>query len=152
MTGWRTVTRPPPDPPDRVARQRWSTASDLLRLVHAQPGITRTEACQRLGLASGGAAELIERLRRARLIGQRRAERDGPGRPTSVLTAHPAGPLALVVELTMAGWRVWRGDLAGAVAEVAAGSYGGRSPAGFLPDLAHGVAAAARPYGGRVRT
>jgi predicted NBD/HSP70 family sugar kinase len=42
--------------------------------------------------------------------------------------------------------------LAGAVAEVAAGAYAGRDPAGFLPDLAHAVAAAARPYGGRVRT
>jgi predicted NBD/HSP70 family sugar kinase len=124
----------------------------LLRLVHAQPGITRTEACERLGLASGAAAELIERLRRAHLIGERRAKRDAPGRPTTVLTAHPDGPLALVIELSMAGWRIWCGDLDGSVSEVAASSYGNQDPAGFLPGIAKAAATAARGYGNRVRT
>ncbi|CAL9369355.1 D-allose kinase [Nocardiopsis dassonvillei] len=135
----------------RAARLRWSTASELLRLVHTEPGITRTEACGRLALASGAAAELVERLRGARLLAEHRAGRGGRGRPTTVLGAHPRGPLAAVVDLRAAGWRVLLGDLGGAVTEVAAGSYGDRDPSGFLPEVAGAVASAVRGEPGRVR-
>ncbi|MEU0489219.1 ROK family protein [Nocardiopsis sp. NPDC006139] len=134
----------------RSARLRWSTASELLRLVYAEPGITRTAACERLALASGAAAELIERLRAARLLAEHRAGRGGPGRPTTVLGAHPRGPLAAVVDLRAAGWRVLLGDLAGTVTEAAAGTYGDREPADFLPEVAGAVGAAARREHGRV--
>ncbi|WP_306371288.1 ROK family protein [Nocardiopsis sp. CC223A] len=134
----------------RSARLRWSTASELLRLVYAEPGITRTAACERLALASGAATELIERLRGARLLAEHRADRGGPGRPTTVLGPHPRGPLAAVVDLSAAGWRVLLGDLAGALTEAAAGSYGDREPAGFLPEVAGAVGAAVRREPGRV--
>lgn len=132
-------------------RQRWSTASELLRLLHAEPGVTRTEACDCLSLASGAAAELIERLRGARLLAERRAARSGPGRPTTVLGAHPEGPLVVVVDLRTAGWQVVLGDLVGNVTEVAAGSYEDQDPAQFLPRIAHHVAHAVRRGSGRVR-
>lgn len=123
----------------------------MLRLVHAEPGITRTGACDRLGLASGAATELIERLRSAHLLTEQRAERGGPGRPTTVLGAHPQGPLAVIVDLRSPEWRVARCDLAGDMTEVATGSYGTEEPAGFLPKIAGAVAAAARRNPGRVR-
>lgn len=138
-------------PVPRAVRLRWSTASDLLRLVHAEPGITRTEACDRLALASGAAAELIERLRGARLLAEHRAERAGPGRPTTVLGAHPRGPLAVVVDLRTSGWRVLLGDLVGHTTEEAVGCYGDRDPAGFLPQVADTVARVTRRSAGRAR-
>ena len=139
----------PPMP--RSVRLRWSTASDVLRLVHTEPGITRTQVCERLGLASGAAAELIERLRSARLVAEHRAKGTGPGRPTSVLGAHPQGPLVVVVDLQASGWRVMLGDLAGSMTEETQGSYGSRGPADFLPQIADTVAATTRRGSGRVR-
>lgn len=135
----------------RAVRLRWSTAAELLRLVHAEPGITRTAACDRLSLASGAAAELIERLRAAHLLAERRAERSGPGRPTTVLGAHPKGPLVVVVDLRTAGWSVLVGDLAGRTRQEAAGGYEGEVPAAFLPRVARHVEAAVRGSAGRVR-
>ncbi len=138
-------------PSPRSVRQRWSTASELLRLLHAEPGVTRTDACDRLRLASGAAAELIERLRRARLLAERRAERSSPGRPTTVLDAHPEGPLVVVVDLRSAGWRVLLGDLVGHATQEDGGSYEGQEPAEFLPRIADHVARVVRRSSGRVR-
>lgn len=138
-------------PSPRSVHRRWSTAAELLRLVHANPGVTRTEACERLSLASGAAAELIDRLRRSHLVAERRAERSGPGRPTTVLGAHPKGPLVAVVDLRTAGWQVVVGDLVGRTAEVASGSYEGEGPAEFLPRIARHVTRAVRHGSGRVR-
>ena len=139
----------PPIP--RSVRLRWSTASDVLRLVHTEPGITRTQVCERLGLASGAAAELIERLRSAHLLAEHRAKERrtraahiGPGRP-------PSGPSGVIVDLQASGWRVMLGDLAGRMTEVAPGSYGSRGPADFLPQIADTVAATTRRGSGRVR-
>lgn len=138
-------------PMPRAVRLRWSTASELLHLVRAEPGITRRQACDRLALASGAAAELIERLRGARLLAEHRAQRDRPGRPTTVLGAHPRGPLAIIVDLRASGWRVVVGDLGGETNEAGAGSYGGKGPSEFLPEIAEVVAATARSCPGRVR-
>ena len=138
-------------PTSRAVRLRWSTASDVLRLVHAEPGITRTQLCDRLALASGAAAELIERLRSAHLLAEHRAESAGRGRPTTVLVAHPEGPLAVIVDLRASGWRVMLGDLNGRMTEVTSGSYGSQGPADFLPQIADTLAAATRRNSGRVR-
>ena len=138
-------------PSARVVRRQWSTASELLRLVHIEPGLTRTQACERLSLASGAAAELIERLRRAQLVAERRAEHSGPGRPTTVLDAHPAGPLVVVVDMRTAGWQVVVGDLVGHTSEAATGTYQDEEPAAFLPRIAGHVTRAVRDGDGRVR-
>jgi predicted NBD/HSP70 family sugar kinase len=138
-------------PTSRSARLRWSTASDLLRLVHAEPEITRTAARDRLGLAAGAAAELVERLRNARLLAEHRAKSAGPGRPTTVLGAHPQGPLAVIVDLQTAVWRVMLGDLAGQLMEVAEGPYSTQGPAAYLPRIGETVTNTARRSSGRVR-
>lgn len=147
------VSHPPVSHPpvSRSARLRWSTGSELLRLVHARPGITRTEASDRLSLTSGAATELIERLRDARLLGERPAPRSTPGRPTTSLHAHPLGPLVIVVDLRTAGWRVLLGDLAGETFEVERGSYGNEQPAQFLSRIARSVTRAAEQSRGRAR-
>ncbi|MDR1151698.1 MAG: ROK family protein [Bifidobacteriaceae bacterium] len=140
-----------PSPTPRSARLRWSTASELLRLVHAEPGIARTAAAERLHLASGAATELIERLRTASLLSVRPAGRAGPGRPTTVLGAHPDGPLTAVVDLRSAGWTLALGDLVGETVQVAAEDYSGGSPERSLEHIADAVAHAVRRAHGRVR-
>ncbi|MFB9620714.1 ROK family transcriptional regulator [Brooklawnia cerclae] len=127
-------------PSPRAARQRWSTASELLRLVHAEPGITRTQASDRLRLSSGASTELIERLRDARLLSEERAEASGRGRPTTLLAANPQGPLVVVVDLNTPRWRVLIADLTGNQKVVGAGDYGDREPAAFLSEIADIVA------------
>lgn len=138
-------------PAPRTVRQRWSTASELLRLVHTEPGITRTEAAERLSLSSGAITDVIERLRGAELLSERRAAPTGRGRPTRLLGAHPRGPLVIVVELAAARWRVLLGDLAGEISPAEAGSYDALDPQDFLPQIARAVARAAADTRGRAR-
>jgi|GEM_PF-337944 len=133
----------------RAERMRWSTASELLRLVNAEPGITRAAAAERLALSSGAATELIDRLRAARLVSEERAQRRGPGRPTTVLLPHPEGPLVVAVDLSVGGWRVVLGELGGDAIELAAGEYGARPSSGAgEPSEARRAAPAARPADG----
>ena len=89
-----------------AAQQRWFGAAQLIALVRAEPGITRAAAAQRLGIGSGGAADLVARLRRARLLDETPAPATGRGRPTTVLGAHPGGPLVLAAELRSGDWRL----------------------------------------------
>ncbi|MEV6932642.1 hypothetical protein AB0M46_50260, partial [Dactylosporangium sp. NPDC051485] len=85
----------------RAEALRVQGALALLRHAHAHPGVTRAEAAARLGLSSGSAAEIMGRLRAARLLGEAAApQTGGRGRPSTVLVAHPEGPLVAVVELT----------------------------------------------------
>jgi predicted NBD/HSP70 family sugar kinase len=135
----------------RAARARWSTATDLLRLVHSEPGITRREACDRLALGSGAAAELIERLRAARLLAEDRAQRAGPGRPTTVLGAHPQGPLIGIVQLRSTGWTISLGDLTGLAEPIAMADYGTQTPAQFVPRIAAELAHLRRRHADRLR-
>jgi predicted NBD/HSP70 family sugar kinase len=85
--------------------ERWRTAAGLLALVAREPGITRAAAARRLGLSSGSATEIAGRLRELALLGEEPAPARGRGRPTTVLTAHPEGPLVLGIELRHEDWR-----------------------------------------------
>lgn len=135
----------------RSARLRWATGSEMLRLVHAEPGITRAQAAERMSLSSGAATELVERLRGNHLLAEQPARRTGPGRPTTSLGASPQGPLVIVVDLGAEGWRIVLADLVGELIAVDRGSYGNQEPAEFLPGIATGVARAARRCAGRAR-
>ncbi|ROZ89135.1 ROK family protein [Gordonia sp. OPL2] len=85
---------------------RWLTAARLIEIVRAHPGVTRASAAQDLGIRSGAATELLARMRRVDLLDESPAPAQGRGRPTTVLHAHPAGPLVIAVELSLTGWRV----------------------------------------------
>ena len=100
-------------------------ATDLLAVVHARPGTTRAAAARTLGVGTGAATELVGRLVAAGLLGERPAPPSGArGRPTTVLDAHPAGPLVLAVELTHAAWRVDVVELGGRVVDREAATLG----------------------------
>ncbi|GAB96418.1 putative NagC family transcriptional regulator [Kineosphaera limosa NBRC 100340] len=123
----------------------------MLRLAHISPGITRTQACRQLGISSGTATELIDRLRTTRLLAEVPAPAQGRGRPTTVLAAHPQGPLAIAVELGSVRWRVHLADLAGAITQEGEGAVGDAAPGEVLARIAECVAAVERRHAGRVR-
>lgn len=84
-----------------------SRATEMLAAVHAHPGVTRAAAARAVHVGTGAATELVGRLSRAGLLSEVPAPPSGSrGRPTTVLTAHPDGPLVLAVEITHAAWRV----------------------------------------------
>ncbi|BBX68884.1 ROK family transcriptional regulator [Mycolicibacterium psychrotolerans] len=87
-------------------RLRWHSAAELLGVVRAEPGITRAAAAAHLGIGSGGASELIARMRAVRLLDEAPAPARGRGRPTTVLGGHDEGPLVLAAELRAADWRL----------------------------------------------
>lgn len=148
---------PPEDPPERPAKvgraeaARWSGALDLLKLVRAQPGITRAEAARALRVGSGTATEISARLRALDLIAERPAPPSGRGRPTSTLHAHPDGPLAAVVDLRYADWHVAVADLEGGLADTATGRHASKRPERVFADIRDAVGALAERHGGRVQ-
>jgi predicted NBD/HSP70 family sugar kinase len=150
----RTPSEDSPDRPAKVGRAeaaRWSGALDLLKLVRAQPGVTRAEAARALRVGSGTATEISARLRALDLIAERPAPPSGRGRPTSTLHAHPDGPLAAVVDLRHADWRVAVADLEGGLADTTTGRHASRRPERVFADIRAAVAALADRHGGRVR-
>jgi len=138
-------------PSSRSARLRWTTPSELLRLIHREPGITRRHAGERLGLSSGALTETVERLRTAGLLTERRAAVAGRGRPTTILGPHEHGPLVIVVELRARHWAVSLGDLAGDTTALAAGAYGTDAPEAVLAEIARQVGSAFSAAPDRVR-
>ena len=86
---------------------RTSAQATLLRAVHGQPGVTRAALAHELGMPSGFAAETVARLVAARLLSEEPAPPTGSrGRPTTLLRAHPDGPLAAVAVITQETWTV----------------------------------------------
>ena len=66
-------------------------------------------------MPSGFAAETVARLVSARLLSEQQAPPTGSrGRPTTVLRAHPGGPLAAVAAITQETWTVAVAELGGA--------------------------------------
>ena len=99
-------------------------ASELLRAVHANPGLTRADAARLIGIGTGATTELVARLSAAELLGERPATRSGGrGRPTTVLVPHPAGPLVAAVSITYEAWRVDVVELGGATVATAGGEH-----------------------------
>lgn len=90
----------------QAAHIRWLGAAQLIAVVRAEPGITRAVAAQRLGIGSGGATELMARMRIVGLLGESPAPVQGRGRPTTVLGPHDEGPLVLAVDLRSGDWRL----------------------------------------------
>jgi predicted NBD/HSP70 family sugar kinase len=90
-------------------------STELLRVVHHRPGVTRADAARLLGVGTGAATELVTKLSRAKLLVQAPAAPSGTrGRPTTVLLPHPDGPLVLAVAITHEGWRIDVVELGGA--------------------------------------
>jgi predicted NBD/HSP70 family sugar kinase len=101
-------------------------STELLRVAHEHPGITRADAARRLGVGTGAATEIVARLSQARLLAEVPAARSGVrGRPTTVLVPHPEGPLALAAAITHETWRIDLVELDGNVLATDDGRHDG---------------------------
>ena len=138
-------------PPARRRDLRWRGALDLLALVRRAPGITRAEGVRRARLSSGAATELAARLRELSLLHEVPAPVAGRGRPTTVLGAHPDGPVVAAVDLRHEDWRLALAGVDGRLELVAAARHRRRDPATVLAGVAEAIAAARRRLGARLR-
>ena len=133
------------------SRARWYGASQLMALVRAEPGITRATAAQRLGIGTGGATDLVSRLRAIRMLDEAPAPARGRGRPTTVLGPHPDGPLVLAGELRADDWRLAEAAIDGVPHVIAEGRNRRTGSAKVVSEIALTIAEAARHRAGRVR-
>src|SRR5438132_794894 len=139
--------------PERIRRRdaRWRTAAELLDLVRQEPGITRAAAAQRLRLSSGSATDIATRLRELALLAEQPAPISGRGRPTTLLKAHPRGPVALAVDLRYADWRTAVAGLDGIVETSPARRHDDADPGHVLSEIRTAIAAARRRFRHRLR-
>lgn len=114
-------------------------STELLRVAHAHPRVTRADAARLLGVGTGAATEIVARLAQAALIAEEPAARSGArGRPTTVLVPHPRGPLVLAAEITQEAWRVQVVELGGHVLATTGGEHDGAA----WPEVAASLTAA----------
>ncbi len=137
--------------PRQAAHVRWLSAAQLIAVVRSEPGITRAVAAQRLGIGSGGAAELLARMRQARLLDETPAPAQGRGRPTTVLGPHADGPLVLAADLRATDWRLALAGIDGIPHVVAQAGYAGERLDSVLAQLADAVGAVYRRKSKRLR-
>ncbi|MFI9561384.1 ROK family transcriptional regulator [Nonomuraea endophytica] len=136
---------------DRSERARWRSAADMLALVRREPGITRAEAAQRLDLSTGSATEITARLRELYLLDETPAPISGRGRPTTVLRAHPRGPMVVVVDLRQEDWRCAVATVDGEPRILESARHVTRDPGLVLDTLRQAIGRARRRFGDRVR-
>jgi len=137
--------------PRQAAQVRWLGAAQLIGVVRSEPGITRAAAAQRLGIGSGGATELVARLRQARLLDETPAPAQGRGRPTRVLGPHADGPLVLAADLRAADWRLALAGIDGSPQVVAQAGYADEELDPVLTQLAKAIGAIYRRKSKRLR-
>jgi predicted NBD/HSP70 family sugar kinase len=129
--------------------RHWRSAAAALELVRRRPQPTRRDLATELGLASGAASDLMGRLRAARLVAERPATAQGPGRPTTRLYAHPEGPVVLAVDLRHGDWRLAACGTDGELESLASAPHSGQDPDAVLARLRRVVAREAERLGGR---
>ena len=135
----------------QAAQVRWLGAAQLVGVVRSEPGITRAAAAQRLGIGSGGATELVARMRQARLLDETPARAQGRGRPTTVLGPHADGPLVLAADLRATDWRLALAGIDGVPDVVAQAGYAGEQLEPVLSQLADAIGAIYRRKSKRLR-
>lgn len=135
----------------RAEETRWHTASQVLAWLRLHPGATRAVLARDLALTSGQATEVIGRLRALRLLAEAPAPPRGRGRPTTVLGAHPGGPVVLAVDLRTADWRCAVAGLDGRLLDGPGGRHDSRDPVAVLTAVREAVGEMRGSYGGRLR-
>jgi predicted NBD/HSP70 family sugar kinase len=135
----------------QAAHARWLSAAQLIGVVRSEPGITRAAAAQRLGIGSGGATELLARMRQARLLDETPAPARGRGRPTTVLGPHTDGPLVLAVDLRATDWRLALAGIDGVPHVVAQSAYAGDELTPVLAEVADAIGGVYRRNTKRLR-
>ncbi len=130
---------------------RWLGAAQLVEVVRSEPGITRAAAAQRLGIGSGGATELVARMRQALLLDETPAPAQGRGRPTTVLGPHARGPLVLAADLRATDWRLALAGIDGVPKVVTQADYAAEQLGPVLGQLADAIGRIYRRNAKRLR-
>jgi predicted NBD/HSP70 family sugar kinase len=139
-------------PNRRPAREaRWHTASQVLAWLRLHPGATRAALAHDLQLSSGLATELTGRLRALCLLAETPAPPQGRGRPTTVLGAHPDGPLVLALDIRTADWRYAVAGLDGRLLDRGGARHDSRDPEAVLAAVRQAVDAVHAGHGQRLR-
>ncbi|MGW6197792.1 ROK family transcriptional regulator [Kribbella sp. NPDC055110] len=134
-----------------VRRGQWQTAADVLTQVTRQPGITRAAVARALRLSTGSATEVTARLRDVQLLTEVPAPSQGRGRPTTVLQAHPQGPVVLALDLRQSSWRSAVVALDGSLQEPQYKRHRSRRAQVVLNNLRREVEQAQQRYGARLQ-
>ncbi len=129
--------------------RHWRSAAAALEFVRRRAVPTRRDLARELGLASGAASDLLARLRAARLVAERPAPATGTGRPTTVLYAHPEGPVVLAVDLRHGDWRLAACGVDGELWSLGAESHVGEDARTVVSRLDEVVTRQARRIGRR---
>lgn len=126
-------------------------AGEILRVVHARPGIARSDMAAVLGLSSGLASDLVARLVAARQLSEGDPVPTGArGRPTRSLGPHPDGPLVAVAGIAHEDWRVEAVQLGGTVVADLCGRHD-RRLGSTVTAVREALGEIWRVYPGRVR-
>ena len=141
----------------RAQETRWHTATQVLAWLRLHPGATRAALAHDLQLTSGLATELTGRLRALSLLAETPAPPQGRGRPTTVLGAHPAGPVVLAIDIRVADWRYAVAGLDGRLLDITtvrhepAARAGSPEPRAVLAAVRQTVDEVRQRYGPRLR-
>ncbi|WP_433298724.1 ROK family protein [Actinoplanes sp. CA-030573] len=127
-------------------------STELLRVAHTRPGVTRAAAARLLGVGTGAATEIVARLTQQSLLAEAPAAPNGNrGRPTTVLVPHPAGPLVLAAAITHEAWRVDVVELGGAILTSVSEKHAGQAWGALTAAVTAAISAFQRTYAGRLR-
>ncbi len=142
------------------AELRAHNLARLLRAVHDGAGqLTRAELTRQLHLARGTATVLVRDLGGRQLIEERPSPADAPadvrvqrtrGRPTGVPSAHPAGPVALAVDLRDDSFTLAAFELTGRSQVLDRQERDASSGTGMLAEVAAQLRLRRREFGDRV--
>ncbi|MCK2212813.1 ROK family protein [Actinomadura sp. ATCC 31491] len=135
----------------RAADLRWRGALAVLEEMRRAPGVTRAAVARSLGLSTGSATEITSRLRDLALLAETPAAATTRGRPTSVLTPHPDGPLVIAVDLRQEDWRCAVASLDGEPGIAETGTHRSRAPEQVIDTVAGAVRRLHDRHGHRVR-
>ncbi len=132
----------------------------LLRAVHDGAGqLTRAELTRQLALARGTATVLVRELAGRQLIEELASPADAPadvrvqrtrGRPTGVPSAHPAGPVAIAVDLRDDSFTVAAFELTGRCTVLDRQERDTESGTAMLADVAARLVIRRRQFGNRL--
>ncbi|MCW2885165.1 MAG: family transcriptional regulator [Streptosporangiaceae bacterium] len=139
-------------PGDRAQALRLRGVLDVLRHVHLRSATTRAGLARELGLSRGSATEIMARLRALSLVEEGdAAPGGGRGRPTRAVGPHPAGPLALTVDISYERWRLAVAEVGGGLRMMAEERHPpGRHPAEVLARVSHAITEAREELGPRL--
>ena len=104
-----------------------------------------------LRLSTSSATEITARLRDVQLLTEVPAPSQGRGRPTTVLRAHPQGPVVLALDLRQGSWRSAVVALDGSFLEQQSKRHRSRRSQVVLGNLQRVVEQAREQYGERLR-